>query len=286
MNIISMHRSAKFIPLLRRGVWRYLNIELNAYQLPDESFVFTFRQIANPVGKASQSVWHFLEQTETGEEVFEAYLPNHILANVCTLETAAKYWQYLALTPTELTKKAKNQPGQLWSAAEHYLNSQANHSNSQASLVSSSEPSHLKVIKVFNIKLLDSTNASLRVLACRHTEQEILYLIDMASFLELLGIQSDWLARSAPSVRRTWKAYGLTSEPRSCYLENGTQVLSFALSDCLAICEYLILKKGNSRAADFLIALGRIPLEARCQPYSLQSDRTCQSNRSELLQPH
>ncbi|MBD2181840.1 hypothetical protein H6S82_00030 [Planktothrix sp. FACHB-1355] len=264
MNIISMHRLAKFIPLLRRGVWRSLNIELNAYQLPDENFVFTFRQIANPVGLPSQSVLQFLEKTETADSVFEAYLPNYLLASVCTLRTAAQYWQYL-VTQTEPTKKAKNQPRQLWSAAEYYLNSQANGCDYLALSDPSSEPGYVKVINIFHVKLLDYTDSSLQVLAGKHTEGETLYLIEVASFLELIGFESDWLARPASPVRRTLYAYGLTREPLACYLENGAEVLTFTLSDCLAICEYLILKKGNSRAADFLIALGRIPLEARCQ---------------------
>lgn len=288
MDISELITTESF-PQLKRALWRSRSIELSAYHLADETFVFTFRQIANPVGQPSQSVTHFLQETQPVEPVISAYLPNRLLASVCTLRTAAQYWKYLDLTQTEQTNQANSKARQLWLDAEHYLNSLANGSDYPVSSALSdrcSEPGCVKVINIFHVKLLDCTNAALRVLVCRHGNQEILYLIDVASFLELLGIKFDLLARPSSLVRRFQKTFGLMREPLTCYLENGEEVLTFTLSDCLAICEYLILKKGNSRAADFLIALGRIPLEARCQPYSLQSDRTCQSNGSELLQPH
>ncbi|OKH35710.1 hypothetical protein NIES2119_19630 [[Phormidium ambiguum] IAM M-71] len=265
MDSISKHNLAQFIPLLRRAVWCSLNLKLNCYFLPDGSFVFTFRQIANPVAQPSQSVRQFLEKTQTLNSVISAYLPNHLLANVCTLKTAAEYWKNLELTQSEETKKANNTARKLWLAAEQYLNSLANDCNSSDLEAPSSAPNCLKVSNIFHLKLLGCTHTCLRVFTGKQGEQKALYLIEVSSFLELLGIESDWLVRPLSPVRRFLQPYGLAREQIICYLDNGEEVLAFTLLDCLAICEYLIIKKGNSRAADFLIALAQIPLESRCQ---------------------
>lgn len=265
MDSISKHNLSQFNPLLRRAVWRSLDIELNSYLLPDGSFVFTFRQIANPVEQPSQSVWQFIEKKQIFDSVISAYLPNHLLASVCTLKTAAEYWKNLELTQPDMANKANNKVRQLLVAAEHYFRLLANGSNYLALEAPSSESDYLKVSDVFHLKLLDSARTYLRVFACKQGEREALYLIEVRSFLNLLGIEPDWLARPFSPVRRFLQPYGLTQEQLICYLDNGEEVLAFTLSDCLAICEYLIIKKGNLKAVDFMIALAQIPLEARCQ---------------------
>lgn len=252
---------SKPLPQLRSAVWHSLDAKLNAYKLPDESFAFTFRQITNPVNQPSQSLSQFLEKTQNAEPVFSAYLPNGILANVCSLKTAIQYWKHLESTQPE---KIQNKVRELRSAAEYYIKAQALSSEYVSSSTPNSRQSGLKVDDISYINLLDYADSSLQVLACVDSERETLYLIEVASFLKLIGVEPNWLARTSTPVLHELHTYGLSQEHMTCYLGNREKVSVFTLSDCLAVCEYLI-KRGNYRAADFLIALALIPLEARCR---------------------
>lgn len=246
------------------SIWKWKGFWATAYQLPDGSYVMSYRQMALKVNQDKNHAKDFVEKANLPR--MKVKFNNFVWANAVSLSTVLAYWKHLDESGIE-----RQIAPQGCRAIEEYLAEQER----LAPCPTSSKPS--KTLKtVYEVSILPS-RPSLRVLFLSNKEGQEEYRIELDSALESIGVSPDWLDKLRPKTRTQLSEKGFSGVQQTCYItiretdEEESSIIAnsktIELSDYLAICKHFALRR-SSVAIACLAALASESLPKRISKLS------------------
>ena len=242
-------------------IWKWKDFTTAAYQLPDDSFVMSYRQMALKVMQDKNTARKFVEQASL--PWLKVQFNSSIWGIVVPMSTVLAYWKHLDESGTE-THIAQ----QGWKAIDEYL------AHLKSSPSCCSKP--IKFLKaVYDLSILQSSPL-LRVLRLDENGR-VEYSIDVVSALQVIGVDPQWLDKLRPKTRARLLKKGFAGVSKTDYIfaedmaktdpdaDAEGEVAStdtIELSDCLAIWEFFAERR-YGKAIACLRALAQESLPSR-----------------------
>lgn len=235
------------IKIASPAIWCWGGFTTSSYNLPDDTYALTYRQMAVKVNLQKESAENFVKKASLPK--LKVRINQSFEGIVCPLATVAAYWKYLDSANIGSSDIARAG----WMAIEDYL---ANRQNSNplpgASQIATA---------VYDLSILPDS-PKLQVLIFESEE----YRISTESAFMLIGVSPKWLNKIQPRTRAELIKEGFGGTNEECYVidpeDNAKPVNTIELKDCLAIWEYFAKRK-HTPAIACLKALVLEPLQQR-----------------------